>query len=303
MTNYSTISELVKLVRVTFNMETLRQGSRGVNVVKLQRALNILDDGIFGKNTKLSVQKFQKSKGLVDDGIVGKNTWKALGLWEENSLTGHSSQDIRNIIEANSPKLTSKLNNKNSKIVTFNPDEHLIVVAVRGLASEMGAPNRNDRGIFDDGHFISTPKGVIFFEGNADASGFRKGAGTGSRKGMAMLNTGVWFYGKGPHSGKPSFRQCAPVSVTRDGNPPYQDFGWFGINWHTASNTSTSSLGCQTNRPLDFATLRNYIYQELDTFNNPEMCHDWAKNFEDSVKAFPYILIDEQEIRKGNLTV
>lgn len=290
--------------RVFLSMETLREGSKGKSVVKLQRALNILDDGNFGEKTRARVRLFQASKGLYPDGVVGKDTWEALGFSEGDvSSKNLSADDIKDIIQANLPKLTSKLNNKNDKIVTFDPAEHLVVVAIRGLKSEMGVPNQNDRRIFDDGQFVSTPKGVLFFEGNTDPSGFRKGYGTGSKKGMAMLNTGVWFYGKGPHNGRPSFRQCAPVGVTRDGSPPYQDFGWFGVNWHSASDVSTSSLGCQTNKPSIFVTLRDYIYEELETFDNPKMCHDWAKDFNSPVKAFPYILIDEQERRKGNLAV
>jgi lysozyme len=284
-------------------METVKKGSRGESVVKLQKALGLVADGIFGPATELKVKLFQKAKGLVADGVVGKNTWAALGLWAPVETKNISEQDIKDIINANKSKLTSSLNNKNDKKVIFDPSEHLIVVAIRGLKPELGSPNQNDRGIFDDGHFICTPKGVIMFEGNTDPSGFRKGYGTGSKKGVASLNTGVWFYGKGPHNTRPSFRQCAPVGVTRDGNPPYQDFGWFGINWHSASDTSTSSLGCQTNRPSDFNNLRDYIYEELDTFNNPKMCHDWAKNFDDSVRALPYILIDQQERLKGNLSV
>jgi hypothetical protein len=50
----------------------------GSDVEKLQKALGVTPDGVFGKNTKASVEKFQKDKGLKADGIVGPNTLKML---------------------------------------------------------------------------------------------------------------------------------------------------------------------------------------------------------------------------------
>lgn len=58
----------------------LRLGSKGEDVKKLQGLLGLVQDGIFGKLTKLAVQAFQLKNHLIADGIVGKNTWKAL-LW------------------------------------------------------------------------------------------------------------------------------------------------------------------------------------------------------------------------------
>src|SRR5699024_3096406 len=60
--------------------QTLRRGSRGPQVVELQRRLNELGynagkvDGIFGPATYNAVVAFQRAKGLAVDGIVGKNT-------------------------------------------------------------------------------------------------------------------------------------------------------------------------------------------------------------------------------------
>ena len=59
--------------------KTLRIGSRGIDVRKLQEKLgNIKVDGIFGKDTKLAVQAFQLKNHLVADGIVGPLTNKIL---------------------------------------------------------------------------------------------------------------------------------------------------------------------------------------------------------------------------------
>lgn len=65
-------------------METLKKGSKGESVKKLQQLLNVTPvDGIFGNITDAAVRKFQTSKGLYPDGIVGPKTWKALGVSDE----------------------------------------------------------------------------------------------------------------------------------------------------------------------------------------------------------------------------
>lgn len=60
------------------SLPTLRQGSRGNDVVILQKALGIPADGAFGPQTERAVRAFQSSRGLKVDGIVGPQTWGAL---------------------------------------------------------------------------------------------------------------------------------------------------------------------------------------------------------------------------------
>lgn len=55
--------------------EGLKLGSKGANVVYLQKSLGINPDGDFGPNTKAAVMKFQSAHDLVSDGIVGPKTW------------------------------------------------------------------------------------------------------------------------------------------------------------------------------------------------------------------------------------
>ncbi len=68
---------------------TLRQGSRGQDVITLQYLLDVISeyypnvpavsqDGIFGKDTKDAVTAFQNMMQLTPDGIVGSLTWNAL---------------------------------------------------------------------------------------------------------------------------------------------------------------------------------------------------------------------------------
>lgn len=63
-------------------IETVRNGSSGEWVEKLQKALNISADGIFGNDTEAALKAWQTEQGLKADGIAGRNTYKALGLIE-----------------------------------------------------------------------------------------------------------------------------------------------------------------------------------------------------------------------------
>lgn len=58
----------------------VKKGSRGLWVRKLQEALEIQVDGIFGKDTESVLIAWQQKHGLEPDGIAGRNTYRALGL-------------------------------------------------------------------------------------------------------------------------------------------------------------------------------------------------------------------------------
>lgn len=65
---------------------TLRRGSRGTEVARLQQLLNqrlspspnLRTDGDFGIRTETAVRLYQASVGLGIDGVVGPRTWAAL---------------------------------------------------------------------------------------------------------------------------------------------------------------------------------------------------------------------------------
>ena len=56
---------------------TLRSGSSGEAVRRLQKALGVAADGSFGPATNAAVRAFQRSKNLTADGVVGPATWAA----------------------------------------------------------------------------------------------------------------------------------------------------------------------------------------------------------------------------------
>lgn len=75
-------------------MATLRQGSKGDEVKKLQSALisagydvgSTGADGIYGSKTASAVKAYQKANGLSVDGIVGTQTWGSLNNTSSNNV-------------------------------------------------------------------------------------------------------------------------------------------------------------------------------------------------------------------------
>lgn len=135
------------------------------------------------------------------------------------------------------------------------------IVARRGYYRDtMGRPGANDRGIYDDAIFLVTPHAFAAFNANTDPSI--------ARPGIAVLKPGVWHYKLGIHGlSKPAAQrykalvQAAPVTVHRDGAG--DDTGWFGINIHRGSRTTTSSLGCQTIVPDQWPAFIALVEQGL----------------------------------------
>src|SRR4051812_2742775 len=59
-------------------LPTLHHGDRGRSVERLQHALHIAADGVFGRATVRAVKRFQRRHGLHADGVVGASTWRML---------------------------------------------------------------------------------------------------------------------------------------------------------------------------------------------------------------------------------
>jgi putative chitinase len=58
--------------------ETLRRGSQGDAVIRLQRALGITADGNFGPGTEAALRAWQTARGLTADGVAGARTLSVL---------------------------------------------------------------------------------------------------------------------------------------------------------------------------------------------------------------------------------
>ena len=67
-------------VEVEEPFETTRNGSKGEWVKRLQGALGISADGVFGNQTESALKAWQDDHGLEVDGIAGRNTYRVLGL-------------------------------------------------------------------------------------------------------------------------------------------------------------------------------------------------------------------------------
>ena len=59
-------------------MEVIKKGSKGEAVKKIQKALGVAADGVFGDNTESALKKFQSKAGLTPDGVVSEKTLAAL---------------------------------------------------------------------------------------------------------------------------------------------------------------------------------------------------------------------------------
>ena len=160
-------------------------------------------------------------------------------------------------------------------LAKYNIKDKVALVGIRGYYQDtMGKPGENDRGIYDDGIFIIGPECYLSFNANCDPSAFRKG--------IANLKTGIWKYKIGIHGmNKPLLQrykalvQAEPVTVVRDekGN----DTGFFGINIHKGGRTTTSSLGCQTIYPDQWASFIETVKTQLDKHEQ---------------RVIPYVLVE-----------
>lgn len=99
---------------------TLKKGSKGANVTKLQKLLmekgyalpKYGADGSFGTETLNAVKNFQEDHGLTVDGVVGQKTWEALESSSEQKqlytvTIPHLTKDIAdNLLEKYSGTMT-----------------------------------------------------------------------------------------------------------------------------------------------------------------------------------------------------
>ena len=61
----------------TYNMKTIKRGSKGTAVKIWQIIVGVETDGSFGPATETATKNWQRKNGLSPDGIVGAKSWKA----------------------------------------------------------------------------------------------------------------------------------------------------------------------------------------------------------------------------------
>jgi hypothetical protein len=160
----------------------------------------------------------------------------------------------------------------------------LIIVGIRGYYRDtMGKPGVNDRNIYDDAIFLYSANVMAAFNANTDPSK--------SHPGMASLKPGFYpCYRFDLHHGKvktyPAICQReGPVTVIRDGNPPREDTGMFGVNIHCGGYWTTSSEGCQTIPPEQWPSFYALAREQMQRLGG----EGWEK------AIIPYVLIDPQQ--------
>lgn len=105
-----------------------RKGDKGDIVRKIQLALGITADGVFGVKTETAVKQFQKANNLDVDGIVGILTLSALGI---SSISNNNTNECKMNITL-SP-ITNHITKKNREI------KYIVLHYTAGSNSKKGA--------------------------------------------------------------------------------------------------------------------------------------------------------------------
>lgn len=161
----------------------------------------------------------------------------------------------------------------------------VVALAIRGYYRDtMGAPGRNDVGIFDDACFLIDRRtgAVKSFNWNTDPS--RLGFNASIDKPFAILAAGSWIFRKGRHKGKgEAWRQLTPeeaqahhlgkyyaagdpradgrFKVWRGQLDQKPEQGYQAINIHWGGESTTSSWGCQTAPPSQWGEFQRLSYK------------------------------------------
>lgn len=85
-------------------MTVYRMGSSGDQVKKIQQALGINDDGVYGQQTRDAVKAYQKANNLQVDGEVGDETWGS--LFGTNTVTQAPQTTQNTVTQYTAPQIT-----------------------------------------------------------------------------------------------------------------------------------------------------------------------------------------------------
>ena len=173
-------------------MPTLKQGSSGPAVKKLQDALNFLGfdpggaDGKFGPGTKKALIAFQKSRGLNTDGVAGPITLRAI----EQAVAGTGAGNTGDINSSTGgPAPTGPALLTEADFVAAAKLLKCDVAAIKAVAEVESAGNG----------FLSDGRVKILFEGHQFHK-FTKGAFAQSHPTICFKKWTKQFYTKGPNA-------------------------------------------------------------------------------------------------------
>ena len=193
-------------------MDTLREGSRGDDVIALQQKLKDkgfspgVVDGVFGPGTEAAVLAFQHSEGLLADGIVGPQTAAMLGSSAAELPPEPGMPDITiaiaskmapgaplDNIKGNLPIVLQEL--KNFGLTA----QSMVLVAIATIRVETGRFTPIDEFI---SRFNTSPGGHPF-----DLYDFRKNLGNGA------TGDGARYKGRGfvQLTGKANYERFGPI--------------------------------------------------------------------------------------------
>lgn len=117
-------------------MATLRYGSQGDDVKRLQRALGINADGIYGAQTQAAVKNYQQKNGLTVDGIAGTQTLGRLYGGGTTAQAAATAQETTNPEQAAPAQVQLMMSSRGT---SYNPAEKTATQADLG-ALEAAAP-------------------------------------------------------------------------------------------------------------------------------------------------------------------
>ncbi len=89
--------------------KTLRSGSRGGAVEKVQRVVGARVDGIFGPKTQAAVKRWQSKHGLTANGVVGSATSRHMGLSSKSTSKRSQSSASRSSTRSSSSNASGVL--------------------------------------------------------------------------------------------------------------------------------------------------------------------------------------------------
>ncbi len=89
--------------------KTLRWGSRGGGVEKVQRVVGARADGIFGPKTHAAVKRWQGKHGLSANGVVGSATSRHMGLASKSTSSRSQPSASRSSTRSTTPNTSGVL--------------------------------------------------------------------------------------------------------------------------------------------------------------------------------------------------